>query len=364
MIAIAVALSYLLGGIPFALVAGRIKGVDLRAHGSGNLGATNAIRVLGKGLGIPVLLLDVLKGVIAAAAIPALLGPFEETGRLVCGAAAVAGHIFSPFLRFRGGKGVATAGGAFLALAPAATGIAFAVFLLVLLIGRIVSLASVLAAVALPIALASLDASRLLLGAGIVIATLVVFRHRGNLRRLREGTESRIGGRRRAVVSRAGVLGAGSWGTALAALLAGKGVDTVLWARSEEAAERIRTSRENARYLPGVSLPESLQVTADATSLSGRDLILAVPTKAQREVARALAAPSGAQRVLCAAKGYEPGSRARMSVVLREELGPDVGRSRSWPARATRRRWPAASPRRWLWRARRRSPPRRSRNSC
>ncbi len=196
MIAIAVALSYLLGGIPFALVAGRIKGVDLRAHGSGNLGATNAIRVLGKGLGIPVLLLDVLKGVIAAAAIPMLLGPFEEPGRLVCGAAAVAGHIFSPFLRFRGGKGVATAGGAFLALAPAATGIAFAVFVLVLLLGRIVSLASVLAAVALPIALASLDASRLLLGAGIVIATLVVFRHRGNLRRLREGTESRIGGRR------------------------------------------------------------------------------------------------------------------------------------------------------------------------
>ncbi len=126
-------------------------------------------------------------------------------------------------------------------------------------------------------------------------------------------------------MSRAAVLGAGSWGTALASLLAGKGVDTMLWARSEEAAERIRTSGENVRYLPGVSLPESLQVTADATSLSGRDLVLAVPTKAQREVARALAAPSGAQRVLCAAKGYEPGSRARMSVVLREELGPDVG---------------------------------------
>jgi glycerol-3-phosphate acyltransferase PlsY len=195
-IAVAVLASYLLGGVPFALIAGRWKGIDLRTHGSGNLGATNAIRVLGKGLGIPVLLLDLLKGVGAAAVLPMFFGPFEEPGRLVCGAAAVAGHVFSPFLRFRGGKGVATAGGAFLALAPAATGIVFLVFLVALLIGRFVSLASVLAAVALPMALGSLGASRLMLGAGIVIAGLVVFRHRQNLSRLRAGTESRIGGRR------------------------------------------------------------------------------------------------------------------------------------------------------------------------
>lgn len=196
MIAVAVLLSYLLGGVPFALIAGRWKGIDLRAHGSGNLGATNAIRVLGKGLGIPVLLLDVLKGVGAAALLPMLLGPFEEPGRLLCGAAAVAGHVFSPFLRFRGGKGVATAGGAFLALAPAATGIVFLVFLVSLLVGRFVSLASVLAAASLPIALAAFGASRLMLGAGILIAGLVVFRHRQNLGRLRAGTEGRIGGRR------------------------------------------------------------------------------------------------------------------------------------------------------------------------
>jgi glycerol-3-phosphate acyltransferase PlsY len=195
-IAVAVLLSYLLGGVPFALIAGRWKGIDLRAHGSGNLGATNAIRVLGKGLGIPVLLLDVLKGVGAAALLPMLLGPFGESGRLLCGAAAVAGHVFSPFLRFRGGKGVATAGGAFLALAPAATGIVFLVFLVSLLVGRFVSLASVLAAASLPIALAGFGASRLMLGAGILIAGLVVFRHRQNLGRLRAGTEGRIGRRR------------------------------------------------------------------------------------------------------------------------------------------------------------------------
>lgn len=123
----------------------------------------------------------------------------------------------------------------------------------------------------------------------------------------------------------AAVLGAGSWGSALAALLAGKGVDTVLWARDPEAAERMRTTRENAGYLPGVSLPESLRITSDAVETVGRDIILAVPTRAQRSVAREVAAREMPTRVLCAAKGYEPDTRLRMSQVLREEFGDSVG---------------------------------------
>lgn len=123
----------------------------------------------------------------------------------------------------------------------------------------------------------------------------------------------------------AAVLGAGSWGSALAALLAGKGVDTVLWARDPEAAERMRTTRENAGYLPGVSLPESLRITSDAVETVGRDIILAVPTRAQRSVAREVAAREMPARVLCAAKGYEPDTRLRMSQVLREEFGDSVG---------------------------------------
>lgn len=126
-------------------------------------------------------------------------------------------------------------------------------------------------------------------------------------------------------MSRAAVLGAGSWGTALAALLAGKGVDTLLWARDAAAAERMQQSRENGRYLPGVRLPDGLRVTSDAGDLPGRDVVLAVPTRAQREVARSLVKPAGIRRVLCVAKGYEPGTRARMSIVLREELGPEPG---------------------------------------
>ncbi|MBZ0267037.1 glycerol-3-phosphate dehydrogenase, partial [bacterium] len=126
-------------------------------------------------------------------------------------------------------------------------------------------------------------------------------------------------------MNKAAVLGMGSWGTALAALLAGKGVDTVLWGRSAEAVERVRGARENRRYLPDVTLPESLRIPADAAETVGRDLILAVPTRAQRDVARAVAAREAPSRVLCAAKGYEPETRLRMSELLREELGPQPG---------------------------------------
>lgn len=197
MTALAALAAYLLGSVPFALIAARTKGIDLRAHGSGNLGATNAIRVLGAGLGVPVLLLDILKGVAGALWIPAAFGA-DGNARLLCGAAAILGHVFPVFLRFRGGKGVATAGGAFLALAPAATGIAMGVFVATLLASRYVSLASMLAAIALPTALWFTGAPALLRGAGIAIGLLVVIRHRTNLDRIRRGTEGRVPlGRRR-----------------------------------------------------------------------------------------------------------------------------------------------------------------------
>jgi glycerol-3-phosphate dehydrogenase (NAD(P)+) len=126
-------------------------------------------------------------------------------------------------------------------------------------------------------------------------------------------------------VSGPAVLGAGSWGTALACVLAGRHDDVVLWARDSEAAALLQTTRENARYLPGVKLPPSLTVTSDLGVAAGREsLVLAVPTRAQREIARAVSA-RGPARVLSAAKGYEPETRLRMSEVLREELGPGVG---------------------------------------
>jgi glycerol-3-phosphate dehydrogenase (NAD(P)+) len=122
------------------------------------------------------------------------------------------------------------------------------------------------------------------------------------------------------------VFGAGSWGTALAVLLAATGKTVRLWGRNPEVTAEMARSRENRRYLPGVRLPDSLTVASGAPEAPGDDVILAVPTRAQREVARALASRGAPLRVLCAAKGYEPGSRLRMSTVLREELavGPGI----------------------------------------
>lgn len=190
--ALAVAASYLLGSIPFALMVARAKGIDLRAHGSGNLGATNAIRVLGAGLGLPVLLADIAKGLVSVTVFPALFGAEGDGASLLCGAAAILGHIYSVFLRFRGGKGVAAAAGAFGGLAPAALGIALGAFVVVLLASRIVSLSSLVAAIVLPFALWGTGVSRPLLVAGAAIALLVLVRHRTNVRRLLTGTESRI----------------------------------------------------------------------------------------------------------------------------------------------------------------------------
>ncbi|MEZ5065429.1 MAG: glycerol-3-phosphate 1-O-acyltransferase PlsY [bacterium] len=195
---LAIVAAYLLGGVPFSALAARLKGVDLRAHGSGNLGATNAIRVLGPALGVPVLLLDFAKGWASAALLPGLFGAPGAELPLACGFAAVAGHVWPVWAKFRGGKGVAAAGGAFLAIAPAATGIAAALFLIVLLTTRYMSLASITAAVVLPFALAWRHASPWVLGVAVLIAALILVRHRTNLVRLVRGNENRIGKKKEA----------------------------------------------------------------------------------------------------------------------------------------------------------------------
>ncbi len=192
----AAVLAYLVGGIPFAVLAARAKGIDLRTQGSGNLGATNAIRVLGPALGVPVLLGDLAKGWFGAAVLPRFVSsPATETG-LLCAGAAVLGHVFPIFLKLRGGKGVATAAGAFLALAPGPIALAALAFVVVLGLSRYVSLASIAASLTLVAGLWATPrplAFRLL---GTAIAALVLYRHRGNVSRLLAGTESRVGVRR------------------------------------------------------------------------------------------------------------------------------------------------------------------------
>lgn len=187
-------LAYLLGSIPFALlVARRFGGVDLRASGSGNVGAANVLRTTSKTVAALVVLLDVGKG--AAAVTAARAAGAGDVGAAGAALAAIAGHIYPVWLKMRGGKGVAVACGAFAVLAPLATGAAVGIFVAVVWATRYVSLGSILATAALaPLADAG-GAPRGVPLAAAGAAALIIFRHRGNLVRLVRGTERRIGER-------------------------------------------------------------------------------------------------------------------------------------------------------------------------
>jgi glycerol-3-phosphate acyltransferase PlsY len=198
--------SYALGSIPAAYIAGRSRGIDLRKHGSGNLGATNVFRVLGSKIGTAVFAFDMAKG-----AVPVLLfsrwvdpsigarlpGDAHVMTGILCGVAAIVGHVRPMWLRFgKGGKGVATAGGVFLALAPLETLLVIAVFAVTLLASGYVSLGSLVTAVLLPVLLLIRDGPRspmFMVCAGI--ATFVFWSHRANIARLRRGEEHRFGKR-------------------------------------------------------------------------------------------------------------------------------------------------------------------------
>ena len=192
--ALLVAAAYLVGSTPTSYLAGRwARGIDLREHGSGNLGATNTFRVLGAKVAAPVMVLDVLKGFLPAALFPQWDGEAGWGWVLAYGAAAIAGHVFSVYLRFRGGKGVATAAGVFLAIAPKAVLPAFLVWLAVLGVGRMVSLASIAAAGTLVVALVITEPRLPVLVLGMLVAAFVVYAHRTNIRRILRGEEYRFG---------------------------------------------------------------------------------------------------------------------------------------------------------------------------
>jgi glycerol-3-phosphate acyltransferase PlsY len=185
--------AYLLGATPTAYLAGRLaRGIDLREHGSRNLGATNVYRVLGWRWAIPVALVDVAKGAapVALFARWAGVGPW---GAVALGFAAVLGHVFSPYMRFRGGKGVATALGVFLALAPLAVAIALPVWGGTLWLTGYVSLSSIVAAATFPAWVRlTQPAVSPAFWASVALAVLILFSHRANVRRLVAGTENRF----------------------------------------------------------------------------------------------------------------------------------------------------------------------------
>jgi acyl phosphate:glycerol-3-phosphate acyltransferase len=220
-------IAFLLGSIPFGLLIAKSKGVDIRKHGSGNIGATNVLRVMGKKLGIICLLLDMLKGLIPtllaislirftgqptgmsiAPLLPhALVFPADQqfTAQLLVvlsGLCAILGHNYSPWVGFKGGKGIATSAGVVIALMPAAIVLLIVIWILLFVITRYVSVASIGAAAALPIVtlagsaihgrLADGSWNKPLFAFSIVIAVLAIWKHRSNIQRLRAGTENRF----------------------------------------------------------------------------------------------------------------------------------------------------------------------------
>jgi len=205
--------AYLLGSIPFGFLAAKARGIDIRSVGSGNIGATNAMRVLGKPLGIAVLLLDAFKGYAACAFLPPLvfnwLAPhfsglfrcfqqepveFQMRFYVVAGVFAVLGHNYTCWLKFKGGKGIATTAGVYLALAWPTLLIALAVFILALVLTRYVSVASMSAAIALPGAVWAMPPHNVLLGiVTTALGALAIYKHKSNIQRLLAGTENRFG---------------------------------------------------------------------------------------------------------------------------------------------------------------------------
>lgn len=203
LIVIIVLTAYFLGSIPTGYVAGRIRGIDVRQFGSGNIGATNVLRVLGKPSGFAVFFIDAFKGFLAVRLALALAGrdpsvaQYTEVLAILAAAVCVFGHSFPLWLGFKGGKGVATSAGSIFGVLPIAAITIFLVWLLIFLTTRYVSLASIIGALALPVAVAILvwlhqTRGFVLLYFSTAMTALVVWRHRGNIVRLLNGTEPRF----------------------------------------------------------------------------------------------------------------------------------------------------------------------------
>ena len=195
--------SYLIGSLPFGYIAGKLAGIDIRQHGSGNIGATNVLRVLGKKWGFGVFFADAFKGFFAVRLALFIVSRLPETAgyseflAILAAAVCVAGHSFSVWLKFKGGKGVATSAGALFGVVPIAAFAIFLVWIIVFEATRYVSLASIVAAFALPVAVAALvwadqAEGTVLFPFSLAMTLLVVWRHRSNISRLVKGTEPRF----------------------------------------------------------------------------------------------------------------------------------------------------------------------------
>ncbi len=190
-IVLVLAAAYLLGSIPFGFIIGRLRGIDITKTGSGNIGATNAFRILGPGAGAAVLVLDAAKAALATYIGRHVGG--TEVMTLLAAATAVLGHSFSPFMNFKGGRGVACAAGILLYLMPVVMVTLLVIWIIIIAVTRYVSLASIVIAALLPILIWWNGRSPLYILFGILMAVFVIYKHRPNIERLLAGTEHRFG---------------------------------------------------------------------------------------------------------------------------------------------------------------------------
>jgi acyl phosphate:glycerol-3-phosphate acyltransferase len=194
-----VLVAYLWGAVPASWIAGKLaRGIDLREHGSGNLGATNTFRVLGARVAAPVMVFDILKGLLPVVLFSQWDGSPDWRWELAYGAAAIVGHVFSIYMRFRGGKGVATSAGVMLAEAPVALGAGLVVWLIVLRTTRMVSAGSIAAALTVLALLFVTPVRPDIRILGVAVCLFVIFAHRSNIQRIMNGTEARFGGGKKA----------------------------------------------------------------------------------------------------------------------------------------------------------------------
>lgn len=375
-------ISYLLGSIPTAVWASRIfAGIDIREHGSRNAGLTNVFRVLGWKPALPVAVIDFLKGLL-----PVVLGLAwsksawdmshgHETFALGCGLMAVLGHTFTVFAGFKGGKGVLTGLGVFAAISPWTALLAFVSWIVVLRWKGYVSLASIVGSLVLALSNTAVTLAKAVeyarepggfdlchvVGSLVrhgdtalsvlswITGLFVIWKHRANIQRLRAGTEHRFGRkgaeaqqdvREKAVAGyretasaagldpeRVAVLGAGSWGIAIAQVLAAKGLSVSLWDHSEESAERLSRTREQPTKLPGVRLSDGVAVSSDLVAVLDRAavVVLVVPSHTLREVcgrvAGILDVPQVSARLwVSLIKGIEEKTLLRMTEIVQGTL--------------------------------------------
>lgn len=187
-----IVIAYLLGSIPTGYWLGRMKGVDIRKFGSGNIGMTNVLRVLGKPYAVLTFIVDVGKGAVAVTLVPYLLQTNEPWMKVLAGLAVVCGHNWTIFLKFKGGKGVATSAGVFLGLAWLPTLLVILIFTIIVGITRYVSLGSMIAAVCFPILMLLFHQHLLYIILSILLAFFIIIRHRSNIKRLLAGTENKF----------------------------------------------------------------------------------------------------------------------------------------------------------------------------